>query len=72
MREDYFTNTPEDAGAYERMRSADDSDDRPTRMEAERDEADCQHLYSEVFGHVGAWPPGEPIWVCDDCGDVSS
>jgi hypothetical protein len=38
-REDHFTNTPEDAAAYERARSADDVDDRPTRAEAERDEA---------------------------------
>ena len=40
MREDHFTNTPEDAGAYERTRSADDRDDRPTLAELQRDEAD--------------------------------
>lgn len=40
MREDYFTSTPEDAAAYERARSADDPVERPTRLEAERDEHD--------------------------------
>ena len=41
MREDQFTNTPEDAAAYERARAADDVDDRPTLAELERDDADC-------------------------------
>ena len=38
MREDYFTHTEADAGAYERARSADDYDDRPTRAELQHDE----------------------------------
>lgn len=41
MREDKFTNTPEDAGLYEvRRGEPDDYDDRPTLAEAERDEAE--------------------------------
>jgi hypothetical protein len=43
MREDRFTHSEADAGAYERMRSADDSD-LPTRAEAERDEAEAVTL----------------------------
>jgi hypothetical protein len=41
MREDQFTNTEHDAALYEARRGQDDyPDDRPTRAEAERDEAE--------------------------------
>lgn len=50
MREDTFTNTEHDAGLYEQRRSVEDVDDRPTRMEAERDKAD--------------WKPGDPCCSC--------
>jgi hypothetical protein len=58
VREDHFTSTEADAAAYERMRSADDPDDRPSRAEAERD--DCEHLdqHEDI----------RSVWVCDDCG----
>jgi hypothetical protein len=40
MREDHFTNTPEEAAVYESMRGQSDDPgvDRPTRAEADRDE----------------------------------
>ena len=39
MKEDHFTNTPEDAAQYEACRGeADDVDDRPTLAELQRDE----------------------------------
>lgn len=55
MREDRYTNTEHDAGLYESRRGqADDPDDRPTRLEAERDEAawddSCRAV--EVDGEV--------------------
>ena len=37
MKEDYFTNTPEDAARYE-ARRAEPDDDRPTLAELQRDE----------------------------------
>ena len=41
MREDYFTNTPEDAARYEEMRAETDAAaDRPTLAELQRDEAE--------------------------------
>ena len=41
MREDYFTNTPEDAGRYEEMRAETDAAaDRPTLAELDGDEVD--------------------------------
>jgi hypothetical protein len=39
MREDYFTNTPEDAGRYEEMRAETDAAaDRPTLAEVDGDD----------------------------------
>jgi hypothetical protein len=70
MREDRFTNTPEDAARYEARRGqADDVDDRPTLAELQRD--DCQHLHqSDLAGRV-VWPPDyNSTFVCDDCGQV--
>lgn len=41
MREDRFTTTEHDAALYEAERGqSDDPDERPTRLEIERDEAD--------------------------------
>ena len=52
MREDYFTHTEADAAAYERHRSTDDYDDRPTLAELQRDE----RITSEPFD---AWDAHE-------------
>jgi len=39
MTQDRFTNTPEDAGRHEARRGQDnDPDERPTRLEADRDD----------------------------------
>lgn len=54
MREDRYTHSEADAAAYERMRSADDPDDQPTLLEAERDEADDWPL------PLDGWPDPEP------------
>lgn len=51
MREDYFTYTEADAAAFERHRAADEYDERPTRAELARDEAD------EV-----SWPKAFDAW----------
>jgi hypothetical protein len=70
MREDYFTNTPEDAGAYERARSADDYDDRPTLAELDGDEADhARGEYCIEWVGVDLAPDGpDKIWACVECG----
>ena len=49
--EDRFTNTPEDAARFEARRGqAEHVDDRPTRAELERDEAECDC-------YPGGWTP---------------
>lgn len=66
MRPDTFTNTPEDAAAYERERGRERYlDDRPTRAEIEADErgdyrpdlrycpaCNCQHAPGDPFCEV--------------------
>lgn len=48
MREDTFTNTVEDAAAYEQVRGRDEYiDDRPTRAELDRDEQDDHAWWQE-------------------------
>lgn len=48
MREDTFTNTVEDAASYEQLRGRDEYiDDRPTRAELERDDADDHAWFQE-------------------------
>lgn len=69
MREDHFTNTPEDAGRYEEMRAETDAAaDRPTRAEAERDA--CLHLHQTDIAVDDPNPAPRVCWVCDDCGEV--
>jgi hypothetical protein len=52
-REDRFTGTPADAAQYEARRGQDAyDDDRPTRLEAERDEAD------DWGGPLPSWAKG--------------
>jgi hypothetical protein len=69
--EDTFTSTPDDAARYEAMRVVPDyGDERPTRLEADRDEADCPHLHQTDTADFDAFPPEPEAWVCDDCGQV--
>lgn len=49
MREDRFTNTPEDAATYEQRR-AKSTDDRP--------------ILAEVQGDGVQWEPGDPCYLC--------
>lgn len=50
MREDTFTNTPEDAAAYERLRGMDEwIDNRPTAAEL-ADEHTSGHTYAATAG----------------------
>lgn len=71
MREDTFTNTPEDAAAYEQLRGRDAwIDDRPTR--AELDEANfqdwCWWRERQRQGlRVDPWQ----AWTCQSCGLVA-
>lgn len=51
MSEDRFTNTPQDAARFEAHRAeADNISQRPTLLEALRDEA--------------VWEPGDPCFAC--------
>lgn len=71
MREDHFTNTPEDAGAYEARRGqADDVDDRPTLAELERDEYDHapgEYCIEWVGVDLATFGP-DKVWACVECG----
>jgi hypothetical protein len=68
MREDDFTNTPEDAAAYEALRGrAEWIDDRPTRAELEADDYDDWRWHREqqrVAQRPDPWLP----WTCQRCG----
>jgi len=67
--EDYFTNTEADAGRYEAERARDEWDDRPTRAEAEADEA-CVCPWTDPstwFTYYGATEPGGQREWDPDC-----
>lgn len=66
MTEDRYTNTPEDAAAFERSRAIDaGEDDRPTRAELAQEAAEiewtCAHCGRELLPNEG--------WLCADCAE---
>ena len=66
MREDRFTNTPEDAARYEDMRAETDAAaDRPTLAELERDDAEPWPIQTAMFDERPKYEP-EPR-SCPDC-----
>ena len=79
MREDHFTNTPDDAGRYEEMRAETDAAaDRPTLAELDGDEYDGESAHApgeyciEWVG-VDLEPDGPgKVWACVECGRRTS
>ena len=70
--EDHFTNTPQDAAAYEQYRAGDDDELRPTKAELDRDDDDqeCLHLHQDDIADLEADPMAQAVWVCSGCGKV--
>jgi len=71
MREDRFTNTPEDAGRYEEMRAETDAAaDRPTLAELDGDEVGhASGEYCIEWVGVDLEPDGpDKVWACVECG----
>jgi hypothetical protein len=62
VREDRYTNTPEDAAEYERVHEF-EPDDRERPSAAERDDdLECTHCGGEGTCDDGA----DPLWSCPD------